>query len=164
MAERNSQVLLMGRIYESASQVLAWLGEEQDGSTRAMNLIASWASLYPNDERDDFTAVTDDVKDMVHSGLYPSQSSYAVVDFQNSFGRTQYPFDRWSFNEVKRLLEKSHAEVSARVEQDGRLFDEQAWNVVQKFFQRPWWEGSWIIQEAVLAKNLIIQSGPRQLP
>ena len=42
VAERNEQVMLMGEIYSSAVEVLAWLGPEADGSGEAMALLARW--------------------------------------------------------------------------------------------------------------------------
>lgn len=39
--ERNSQVEHMPQVYSAATQVIAWLGEEADGSSHAMNYINS---------------------------------------------------------------------------------------------------------------------------
>ncbi|KAI1392149.1 HET-domain-containing protein [Hypoxylon trugodes] len=43
--ERNSQVALMGLIYRRAEQVLIWLGQEADGSRKAMKLIDSISDI-----------------------------------------------------------------------------------------------------------------------
>jgi hypothetical protein len=37
--ERNSQVLLMRQVYSNAANVLIWLGDERDGSARAMEFL-----------------------------------------------------------------------------------------------------------------------------
>src|SRR5580700_5121291 len=41
ITERNSQVQLMKSIYEKASRVLVWLGEEADDSDVALGLVSS---------------------------------------------------------------------------------------------------------------------------
>jgi hypothetical protein len=47
--ERSSQVPLMRFIYPRASQVIAWVGEEDDTSQLAMSTFEEWASLYTED-------------------------------------------------------------------------------------------------------------------
>ena len=39
ITERNSQVLLMGRIYRESSKVLVWLGPEDDNVSSAITLV-----------------------------------------------------------------------------------------------------------------------------
>lgn len=51
VAERNSQVGLMTRLYRAARMVHVWLGEERDNSSQAMNLIKDLAYL-PSDPDD----------------------------------------------------------------------------------------------------------------
>lgn len=43
--ERNTQVRMMGRIYQCASQVLAWLGEEAEDSGEAIDLMLEFVSV-----------------------------------------------------------------------------------------------------------------------
>ena len=43
VSERNFQVRLMKQIYSSAEQVIIWLGENEDDSDLAMDLITTWA-------------------------------------------------------------------------------------------------------------------------
>lgn len=50
IAERNSQVGLMSRLYRAAQTVHIWLGEESDDSTQAMKLIRELAYLPTSPE------------------------------------------------------------------------------------------------------------------
>ena len=43
--ERGYQVRMMGLVYNKAEEVIAWLGEEEDDSQIAMELIESWATF-----------------------------------------------------------------------------------------------------------------------
>lgn len=43
MAERSSQVKLMGGIYKSSTKTILWLGEEDDETGPAMCILKSWA-------------------------------------------------------------------------------------------------------------------------
>jgi hypothetical protein len=47
--ERSNQVPLMRYIYPQASQVVVWVGEEDDMSRLAMSTFKEWASLYNED-------------------------------------------------------------------------------------------------------------------
>jgi Heterokaryon incompatibility protein (HET) len=44
--EKNCQVLLMCEIYQRAKLVIAWIGEEDDDTEMALQLIRSWAVAY----------------------------------------------------------------------------------------------------------------------
>lgn len=43
--ERSDQVRKMGSVYEGAKEVIAWLGEEDDDTKIAMELVESWATF-----------------------------------------------------------------------------------------------------------------------
>ncbi|XPS72106.1 hypothetical protein M3J07_004264 [Ascochyta lentis] len=44
VGERNHQVQMMARIYKSAQEVIAWLGERENNSDEAMGLLRRWGS------------------------------------------------------------------------------------------------------------------------
>jgi hypothetical protein len=49
--ERNSQVLLMRKVYAQCTKVLIWLGEETEGDKVAFDFLDSWRrSIRPNQE------------------------------------------------------------------------------------------------------------------
>jgi Heterokaryon incompatibility protein (HET) len=64
--ERNSQVLLMSRIYSECSSCIIWLGEEDNQSRAAFQLLQLWSQDIHYDDwqhlREDFTAVDDMIK------------------------------------------------------------------------------------------------------
>lgn len=43
--ERSDQVRMMGSVYDGAKEVIAWLGEEDDDTKIAMELVQSWATF-----------------------------------------------------------------------------------------------------------------------
>lgn len=43
--ERGQQVRMMGLVYHNAKEVVAWLGEEEDDTRLAMELVQSWATF-----------------------------------------------------------------------------------------------------------------------
>ena len=43
--ERSDQVRKMGSVYEGATEVIGWLGEEDDDTEIAMELVESWATI-----------------------------------------------------------------------------------------------------------------------
>ena len=46
--ERSDQVRMMGSVYDGAKEVIAWLGEEDDDTKIAMELVESWATFMDN--------------------------------------------------------------------------------------------------------------------
>jgi hypothetical protein len=68
LAERRSQVLKMRRIYESAEQVIGWLGEAADDSDMAMDLIDTMTDY---DSPDDFVTngITSQKAENIHLWL-----------------------------------------------------------------------------------------------
>jgi hypothetical protein len=46
MSERSEQVLLMAEIYRQADRVVAWLGEEENDSSVAMNMLSKLADVW----------------------------------------------------------------------------------------------------------------------
>ena len=49
--ERSDQVGRMGSVYNGAKEVMAWLGEEDDSTEIAMELVESWATLMDISEK-----------------------------------------------------------------------------------------------------------------
>lgn len=104
--ERNRQVQLMRQIYMQAEQALLWLGESNEDSELAMDLIRRWSPpLAP---------------------------------------------------QISRSTSRGVAEVLKLVCDP---FEVRAWEALRSFFQRPYWERSWILQEVILSKRATLICG-----
>jgi hypothetical protein len=106
VAERNEQVNLMQRIYESAARVVVWLGDEDESSNAAMSFIEEHA------EKVDACTV-DEKEDQKHQ-------------FFNN---------------------PSHETCLCAI--------------IQRIINNPYFERYWIIQEVILAHDLIVCYGSR---
>jgi hypothetical protein len=106
VSERNHQVQLMKRIYMEAEKTIIWLGEEENDSNLALDLIRRWSPpLPPNVHSTEISSVTELLK------IIPDP------------------------------------------------FELRAWEALRKFFARPYWERSWILQEVVFAKQVHLLCG-----
>ncbi|KAK0657836.1 heterokaryon incompatibility protein-domain-containing protein, partial [Cercophora newfieldiana] len=118
VAERNSQVTNMPKIYSQASSVIVWLGRDSEISghdARAITFLRDLATL---------------ITDLEHT---PNSS------------------DSWR----KRL------DINRVV--TGFLKD-SGLKSLQWFLDRPWFCRRWIIQEVVLAKNVVVHCGSWSIP
>jgi hypothetical protein len=64
--ERSQQVMRMGDIFSCASSVVAWLGEEADGSASAIGIIARFAAAWDGYARDGVN-LGDSVRNIEHA-------------------------------------------------------------------------------------------------
>jgi len=100
----------MGSIYQTASQVIIWLGEEAEDTIPAMDLflkIASGAKL-------DHGGAAERLKqNLALAGVPPT--------------------------------------------------DDASWNLLSRFLVRPWFSRVWVVQEAVLARRVIVTCGSCQM-
>ncbi|MCJ1447425.1 MAG: hypothetical protein MMC23_007936 [Stictis urceolatum] len=136
LEEKQCQVRHMGKIYERAQRVIAWLGEAADGSDAAMDALASIG-----------------------------ESAYRL-GFQA--GCDEAIAQKWSrINIDKQVLEDVINDPL--VELYHRLRGEAGVNTplvslsVVQILNRSWWRRLWVIQEAVLACDLVFVCGNRQV-
>jgi hypothetical protein len=159
-AERASQVKIMGRLYESARQVIIWLGEESGDSNTAMEYITQWANLHPPRE---LTRMKQDFKDWIAGAMNRNTARDALQDYTQGFSRVGFPHDKWLVEDVEWLRESSSALITGQVLEYDSFHDESAMGAVESLLAREWWQRYWTIQEAVLAKDLVIQCGSQQI-
>ena len=92
VSERNFQVRLMKQVYSSAEQVIIWLGESEDDSDLAMDLITTWAP--PNAEETNMPELLETV--ISKPNVFDLRSWHAV---RRLFAR-EYWFRAWVLQEI----------------------------------------------------------------
>ncbi|KAK2022183.1 HET-domain-containing protein [Colletotrichum zoysiae] len=118
--EKESQVMLMHDIYVGARRVLAYLGEEADGSGEAMGLIERyWRASLPNPLNAGARAFVEGVL------------SDPVPDAPADAGAGLPPRG------------------------DGK------WTAVSRFWNRPWFRRAWVVQEFILARDVLMICGDK---
>ena len=108
--DKNNQVPLMGDIYSSAVQVIAWLGSPSKDSDQAIDFIDHL-----------FKSITDLFRRNVP----------VTMDSLSQSADCQFP--------------------------------SPGWTALARFLQRPWFQRTWIIQEVVLATDVLIICGGNAL-
>lgn len=117
--ERNRQVQMMARIYKSAEEVVAWLGESEDDSDEAMKLLDRWGKV-----------------------LAPM-----IVHCQTDLF----------------LLFEDTEKIKALIDTIEDPFAGKAWSALPSLYKRPYWRRLWIVQEFVLARNIMVVCGCQAL-
>jgi hypothetical protein len=115
IGERSHQVRMMTQIYTEASFVMVWLGESDEISDQAMDIIEEYHVL---------TGLMDEIE---------------------TGGRQN--FDDKDFG----LLSKG-------------LTEAKSFDILEQFFERPWWSRIWTFQELLLGQSVSILCGLRLLP
>jgi len=95
--ERNHQVNMMPRIYESAQEVIAWLGESYDDSDEAMRLLHRWGSALASIGVDSYNNVRPKL-DWFRKGKNAD-------DF---IARIEQPFTERAWNALKSLYKRPY--------------------------------------------------------
>ncbi|KAF4810121.1 Heterokaryon incompatibility protein 6, OR allele [Colletotrichum siamense] len=118
--EKQAQVMLMHDVYVSARRTLAYLGEEADGSSDAMNLIERyWRVSIPKE---------------LNAG--------ARAFLEDSLGKP-----------VPDAPTGAEAELPAE--------GDKRWLAVSRFWNRAWFKRVWIVQEFILARDVLMICGEK---
>ncbi|KAI0140338.1 heterokaryon incompatibility protein-domain-containing protein [Pestalotiopsis sp. NC0098] len=175
--EKEHQIPLMLQIYQAASRVIVWLGEEADHSTQALNaIVKAGANPSRTSFGDDgppspfqivpsYHAFNRDPKELfpvvnlpsVHAGSLDSsqnrRSSLAVVDADTS---SLHPAKSVAYSLPERA---AHSQDLPN-----------AWNpdgsseaAVFAVLERPWWSRVWVVQEVISSRYTSIMCGSAEV-
>ncbi|KAK4990470.1 hypothetical protein LTR50_002493 [Elasticomyces elasticus] len=133
--ERNAQVSMMGSIYAQADQVIAWLGWEWD-------------------------RIGDGSDDGRNHELEREDASEVAIEFIRKLGPAMREWMARGGNPWTQQLSQ-HAFDSPAVYTMLRIepVRTKTWRALAVFLHRHWFLRAWIVQEAALAKSLVIVCG-----
>lgn len=128
--ECNHQVEMMARIYKSAGEVIARLGESKDDSDHAMQLPHKWGSAFSQEGIEDATGV----EDLIVSMQAPEKAENFLVNLEDPFseqawlalcnlGKREYWSRLWIFQEFVLAREKNARVWPHHTDADGLLAD-----------------------------------------
>jgi hypothetical protein len=142
--EKAHQIPQMGRIYESASRTLIWLGNEADDSSYVLN----WMNIY-------YRYIRDGNLDRARKLNVAFTRHYAEHD---QIAITYEALEE-QLHEYPELADRSLGRfVSKRYEQcrfAGRIMD-----AIPALLSRPWFERVWTMQELYLSHTRLVICGP----
>ena len=121
--EKRAQIRLMKDIFESASEVCAYLGPGDEASDRAMETLIQICNAHPDDDDD-----------------------------ENQRGRSR--------KTVTTSLCPTSASGKGRGAPDE---DDPVWKDIRMVLDRGWFHRVWVVQEAVLARDLVLYCGDRSM-
>ncbi|KAK0614716.1 heterokaryon incompatibility protein-domain-containing protein [Immersiella caudata] len=188
--ERGSQVAIMREIYRRAERVVAWIGEEGEGSDRAMDFLREMAMARKRDLRglwvngvrqgSDTSSECGDGGDE-RGGL----SSTGTGGSESGEGEDEEGGEE---SEPGEASEDNIAEETQEAEENmkrwghqvvgypvlyydfetsyDRFFDDSRqtdWDALDDLLARPWWSRTWVVQEVWHSQNAIIQCGGAML-
>jgi hypothetical protein len=144
--ERSQQVMLQPRIYGGATGVLAWLGEPNDNSEVAFELVEKWArsSSIPKEA----------LKSVYSIDFAKAEKAHQLLIAVG----TDFKHGREYLERVKAAGHHEFSYIKARLEE---------YEAVKQTFhlsgERHWWMRRWVIQEVVYAYQLTFVCGRREL-
>ena len=134
--ERNSQVRNMPQTYTEASSVIVWLGNDSPGEDGRL-CFRFFRELA------DLVAAVRIQRDSVSENEYNSEDD------------SEY-WDNWDHASWRRRLEVNQT-VSGFLDRTHAI-------PIISFLERPWFRRRWIVQEVVLAKEVILHCGTSSIP
>lgn len=141
----------MGLIYKRASEVFAWIGEEKDGSAGVLeNMVilgSYWLEPRERDIADDF------FKTMAKRMKKALGSDFDMALIKET-----------PANLIEVLLKISDEPFLLAFDQLTRGSLTSPEEEVRRLLKRPWWHRVWVIQEAILAKDVSLLCGTRLFP
>ena len=138
-AEKSVQVQLMSHIFKNATYVLAWLGEERDGSSLAFDILQGLGQM-------DFLPLTLEFEGD-HNLSNPHEVRQRCVDLRKLlFDRMRYQHE-----ELKSL---GDAQIEASTSPSLlEIIGKAALRAIIDLLLRPWFSRLWIRQELLLARR-----------
>lgn len=153
--ERTQQVQQMDAVYRGAKSVLVWLGSETNTSARLFDALHHTTIL---------TSKTPAVFETQQMLTFPFEPEPYCADCDGNAP----PLSVEQIKELK--LNKKDAEVLMTSKNKPRLPVFQSKTVLVdlmedmiEFLGRPWWRRMWVLQEVILAKEVIVHCGPRSV-
>jgi hypothetical protein len=138
--EKAFQVDRMDQIYRKASLVVVWVGKDHD-EPRTVQLVKIFQSLDKASAKD------------FYNGLL---RNFSIRD----------PFDDGHGDEPRQIIKRAEFASLIRTLQrlDLPMPDSELWDTAAQFFRRRWFARIWIIQEVVLARELVVLLGHHLIP
>lgn len=132
--ERECQVLLMQAIYNQASKVLVWLGDDEFGQAekalRVINLASGWCMIETN-----ANSLSDIDFNLVSEPTLIQRVGYGSLHASSFLGGF-LGTPMWEFDMMGVEVEK--------------------WASLRWLLERPWFSRTWIIQEVAFADSIIM--------
>jgi hypothetical protein len=150
-AEKSHQLMLMGRVYQSAARVVIWIGESFDFAGHGLYQLRRM--LNPVSDEDDPSPGKDDPS--------PDEDDRPTVR-EESDTQIVSPQDL--------AADQRLAEVQALdTDDDPRSWYEFASRSGYRIglvmtFRKEWWRRFWVVQEAILARRAVIICGSKRIP
>lgn len=141
--EKSIQVTMMDKIYSSASRAIVWLGEEEEDTHLAFELINTIAG---NARRAMMT---------LSNTLPPQLKCQTTTNWAVEIGRVMMEVEN-----VNQILHELYMESASP---DGRLAQIGAWKAAYKQWSKPWFSRIWTVQEFMLPNFIDILCGSRVL-
>ncbi|MCJ1404374.1 hypothetical protein MMC11_007599 [Xylographa trunciseda] len=154
--ERDSQVLLMSDIYKHAAPTQIWLGEaaEDPPSSLAFDLLNGYLTENRADLHEYIMEVGtaqpgyhrtgDPLRDYLHAQHGWYKCYFAAAFLRNEEGRQHLT--------PQKVVQWFHAACNDPL----RL---KSWHALFQLFNQPWWSRCWIIQEAVVSRESVVNCG-----
>jgi hypothetical protein len=168
--ERNHQVGMMGSIYNYASSVRVWLGDRGENSREAILLLHEiWDSFEevsrPSKEVDDKAKALR--KKLAERNVAPASPTdkfdsfeelplEPVDRFEEEQGEAVW-WDDLSGNPADLLVQERRTEWLRRMAAGSEPKD--PWEGVAALVERTYWSRIWIVQEYLLASEIVVQCG-----
>ncbi|KAK8062665.1 heterokaryon incompatibility protein-domain-containing protein [Apiospora hydei] len=147
-AEKATQVQLMGQLYSKASNVLVWLGTENDTSAKSfelLGLVSTWYKLWH----------TDHPREMTPESIWTAFNMFWEAAHNNTYqGGFNVPVD-WASEGIPNR--------SGFYDTLERFFGLDLLNshiqCIETLWHNPYWRRVWTLQEVVLARSATVFQG-----
>jgi hypothetical protein len=142
--DKNQQLPLMRDIYVKAKRTLVWLGDGEmsaDGEALAFSLIRRWVAAV-KEALDNIFQERVDIQ--IHRGIYLSEID--AKDIPEGM-----MVEMWEL-----YRQKVGPPVASKL---GNTFNKSEYAALEKLFHNPYWRRIWIMQEFILAQDLVLLVG-----
>jgi hypothetical protein len=138
VAEREQQVSLMHTLYRKATNVMIWLGEEDDGSNRVTKMVQLVSKLAGQHH-------------------LKAEQRWALEALMSGNDSSLFNLKELNWDTYKKLFPKPKDHPD---DTPGQNKYEVA---LMSYFDRPWFQRAWTFQEAVLPKNIFFLTGTERI-
>lgn len=148
LQERGNQVRMMDSIYKLASRVRVWVGCATKGSSEAFQLISMLMTTYSEEDAKIMDARGESYRVQHNSNSYaeeslsnPLSNEYFTSDWEDIY-LAQNQMDLWDVDYL-----------------ESTITQKKLWEALVGFLERSYWTRIWIVQEYLLARDIIIHCG-----
>ena len=145
LQERSHQVEHMRDIYAAAERVILWIGEADEFTVKAMNIIEKLAPMYRHPHLD-----RQELMEMVHG--------YEISTEEEIRSR----FSQLNLNTVS-YDDTPTPQIVAADKANG-LPPRSEWVALTRFFNRPVFGRIWVVQEICAGKRVTVMCGDQRIP